>query len=215
VSYYAVGLDVRERACVVVGGGAVAERRVRGLLACDARVTVIAPTVTPALAGLAAEGRIAHLARTFAAGDLANAWLAVAATDRPAVNASVADEARARGVLVNVASEAARGDFIVMAPLRRGGLQVAIATDGLSPALTRRVRADLERLLPPEYEDLLRVQADLRAELRAAGIAVPAARWQSAVDETVLDALHAGDEANARVRLRARLIAGEAGPTCS
>ncbi|MBX5491807.1 MAG: bifunctional precorrin-2 dehydrogenase/sirohydrochlorin ferrochelatase [Chloroflexi bacterium] len=215
MTHFAVGLDLRDRRCVVVGGGSVAERRTGGLLASGARVTVVAPTLVPGLEARAAAGEIAVRRRPYVEGDLAGAFLAIAATDAPEVNAAVAAEARARGVLVNVADDPARGDFIVLATVRRGDLQIAISTGGRSPALARRVREDLERLLPPEYDQLLAVQAELRTELQQAGVTVAPEQWQAAPDAEVLALLRAGDRAAARARLRARLISPEARSLCS
>jgi siroheme synthase-like protein len=213
--YYAVGLDLRGRPCVVVGGGAVATRRVERLLACGARVTVVAPALAPALEQRAAAGEIAVRRRPYAQGDLAGAFLAIAATDAPEVNAAVAAEARARGVLLNRADAPTEGDFIVMTTVERGDLQLAIATAGRSPAFARRVREELERLLPPEYDQLLALQAELRTELHATGRTVPPERWQTAADAEVLALLRAGDRAGAAARLRAHLLSPEAHSLCS
>jgi precorrin-2 dehydrogenase / sirohydrochlorin ferrochelatase len=204
--YYPVCLDLRDRPCVVIGGGAVAARKVEGLLECGARVTVVAPALVPRLQSLLDEGRIEARQRPYAKGDLAGVALAIAATDERAVNARVAAEARARGVWLNAADDPERCDFILPAVIRRGDLQIAVSTGGRSPALARRVREDLERLLPPEYADLLPLLADVRAELRQEGIDVPPERWQSALDDYVLARLRAGDLAGARERLRAGLV---------
>jgi siroheme synthase-like protein len=204
--YYPVCLDLRGRPCVVIGGGAVAARKVEGLLECGARVTVVAPALAPALQALRKAGQITARLRPYTDGDLDGAALAIAATDERDVNALVAAEARARGVWLNAADDPERCDFILPAVVRRGDLQIAISTGGRSPALARRVREDLERLLPAEYADLLPLLADVRAELRAEGVDVPPERWQSAVDEYVLSRLRAGDLAGARERLRAGLV---------
>src|SRR5688500_11242132 len=160
--YYPVCLDLRERPCVVVGGGTVAARKVEGLLECGARVTVVAPVLGPVLKHWLQEGRIAARVRPYAEGDLEGAALAIAATNEPTVNAEIAAEARARGVWLNAADDPERCDFILPSVVRRGDLQIAISTGGRSPALARRVREDLERLLPAEYADLLPLLADLR-----------------------------------------------------
>jgi siroheme synthase-like protein len=204
--YYPVCFDLRGRPCVVIGGGTVAARKVEGLLECGARVTVVAPVLGPALTQWEHDGRIEARRRPYAAGDLEGAALAIAATDDRAVNAVVAQEARARGVWLNAADDPERCDFILPAVIRRGDLQVAISTGGRSPALARRVREDLERLLPAEYADLLPLLAEVRAALREEGIDVPAERWQSAVDDYVLARLRAGDRDGARERLRAGLV---------
>jgi precorrin-2 dehydrogenase/sirohydrochlorin ferrochelatase len=205
-AYYPVCLDLRDRPCVVIGGGTVAARKVEGLLECGARVTVVAPLLAPALQALLDAGQITARLRPYADGDLDGAALAIAATDEREVNALVAAEARARGVWLNAADDPERCDFILPAVIRRGDLQIAISTGGRSPALARRVREDLERLLPAEYADLLPLLADVRAELREEGVDVPPERWQTALDEYVLSRLRAGDLAGARERLRAGLV---------
>jgi siroheme synthase-like protein len=204
--YYPVCLDLRGRPCVVIGGGPVAARKVEGLLECGARVTVVAPALCPRLRELLAAGRIAVRERPYAEGDLAGATLAIAATDDRAVNARIAAEARARGVWLNAADDPERCDFILPSVLRRGNLQIAVSTGGMSPALARRVREELERLLPAEYAELLPLLADVRAELRREGADIPPERWQSAVDDTVLERLRRGDYAGARAWLRAGLL---------
>src|SRR4051794_1951996 len=205
-TYYPVCLDLRDRPCVVIGGGSVAARKVTGLLDCGARVTIVAPALAPALETLAQQGQIKIHRRPYAEGDLAGAALAIAATDARDVNARVAAEARARGVWLNAADDSEHCDFILPAVIRRGDLQIAISTGGRSPALARRVREDLEQRLPAGYADLLPLLADLRAELRLEGVEVPPERWQDAVDDYVLARLRAGDLAGARERLRAGLL---------
>lgn len=204
--YYPVCLDLRGRPCVVIGGGAVAARKVEGLLDCGAVVTVVAPALTPSLQAMQEAGAISARLRPYAEGDLEGAALAIAATDDREVNTRVAAEARARSVWLNAADDPERCDFILPAIVRRGDLQIAISTGGRSPALARRVREDLERLLPAEYADLLPLLADVRAELRQEGVDVPPERWQGALDEYVLLRLRAGDLAGARERLRAGLV---------
>ena len=125
---YPIFLDLVDRPCLVVGGGPVAETKVRGLLAAGARVTVVSPTLTPALAALAAEGHLTHQAREYAPGDLAGAALAFAATGDRAVSRAIRSEGRARGVWVNAADDAEHCDFLLPAVLasrgaRGGGVQ--------------------------------------------------------------------------------------------
>jgi siroheme synthase-like protein len=205
--HYPLCLDLTGRRCVVVGGGAVASRKVAGLVASGARVTVVAPDQAPELQALARAGRIQAQERPYAEGDLADAVLAIAATDVPGVNARVAADARASGILVNVVDDPATGTFILPAVVRRGDLQIAVSTGGRSPALARRVREDLERLLPPEYPALLGLFGELRTELRNEGVQVPADRWQTAATTAVLASLRAGDCSTARALLRAHLTA--------
>jgi siroheme synthase-like protein len=211
VALFPLFVELEGRPCVVLGGGAVAERKVEGLLAAGAVVTVVSPALSPALATLASAGRIAHVARSYTEGDLAGAALAFAATDDGGVNAAVALEGRAHGVWVNAADDPAHCDAILPAVVRRGAVTVAVSTGGASPALARAVRQRIEAALPDAYGPLADVAAAARRELRAAGRRAGAADWLAALDAG-LDALLEGapsDEAARRVR--ARLQVGACG----
>lgn len=148
---YPVALSIRGRRALVVGGGAVAERKVRGLLDAHADVVVVAPALTPPLAALAEVAAIGWEPRRFAAGDLAGAFLAFAATDDDATNAAVAAQARAAGILVNDASDAARGDFATPAVHRSGPLTVTVDSGGLAPSFTKRIRDELALQFDARY----------------------------------------------------------------
>lgn len=199
---YQVGLDLRGRACLVVGGGGVARRKVDGLLAAGATVTVVAPQCPP----LPTEVTIAL--RPFVDEDLDGVVLAVAASDDRALNARVACLARKRGIWVNVVDDPQAGTVIVPAVARRGDLQIAVSTGGASPALAKHLRERLEREFGPEYGDLVALLGELRAEWepRAARAGVPPAARRAAWHEVVelplasLIATGLGDEAAARAR---------------
>jgi hydroxymethylbilane synthase len=148
---YPIVLSLRGRRAVIVGGGTVATRKVRGLLDAEADVTIVSPTLDPSLGDLAANRVIAYVARTYAAGDLDGAYLAFAATDDAAVNARVTADARAAGILVNDATEAERGDFTTPATHRSGPLLVTVDTGGLSPGFTKRVRDELALQFDTRY----------------------------------------------------------------
>ncbi len=173
--YFAAFLDLRGRRCLVVGGGPVAERKVRGLLECGARLRLVSPTLTPGLAPLVAARRVEHHARRFRPGDVRGCAVAVAATGRGAVDRAVAAAARRARVLVNAVDRPAACDFILPSVLRRGQLQIAVSTGGRSPALAREIRRRLEALFGPEYAAL--VERAGRARRRGLASAVgPAAR---------------------------------------
>jgi precorrin-2 dehydrogenase / sirohydrochlorin ferrochelatase len=130
---YPVALDLAGRRCVVVGGGAVAARKVRGLLAAGAAVTVVAPEVGDAVRNAGVE---VH-ARGYRSDDLAGAWLVVAATDDPAVNDAVARDCGAAGVLVNRADDGAGGSVSLPAVRSWAGTVLTVSTGGHSPAFAR------------------------------------------------------------------------------
>jgi precorrin-2 dehydrogenase/sirohydrochlorin ferrochelatase len=162
---YLVGME--RRRVVVVGGGSVAARKVEGLLEAGARVTVISPILTPELEALAEARRIAVIGRPYRQGDLAGAFLVIAATSDPDVNQAVWRESEQCGCLVNVVDDPAHCNFITPAIVRRGEVTLAISTGGASPALARRLREQLEAQVGPEYGELASLLAELRPELRA------------------------------------------------
>lgn len=203
--YFPVFLDLAGRSCLVVGGGAVAERKVGALLRAEARVTVVSPGLTRRLAGWRSAGRIRHLARPYRRGDLAGHALAFVTTGRAGVGARVAGEGRRLGVLVNAADDPARCDFILPSVLRRGALAVAVGTGGASPALARVVREELEAYLSRDYATLTAVVAAVRRELRARGCSAPGAAWRAAIDGRFRRLVAAGRRAEARRLLRQRL----------
>jgi precorrin-2 dehydrogenase/sirohydrochlorin ferrochelatase len=158
-------LDLEGRRAVVVGGGGVAERKVRALADCGARVTVISPEVTSGLASLVSEGEVAHEARAYRAGDLDGAAIAFVAVDDPETSARAAEDARAARIPVNVVDRPGACDFIVPSVLRRGPLAIAVSTGGASPAWARRLRKRLEAEIGPEWERLMDALAAVRARL--------------------------------------------------
>jgi precorrin-2 dehydrogenase / sirohydrochlorin ferrochelatase len=163
--YLPINLDIRNKKVVVVGGGQVAARKCPALLEAGARVTVIAPHLDSGLAELHRDGRLRHEAREYRQGDLAEAFLVFAVTDNPLVNRSVADEARARSVLADIADGPESGSFTLPALMTRGDLLIAVSTGGKSPALARVIRDQLETLYGQEYEHALEIMGNLREKL--------------------------------------------------
>jgi siroheme synthase-like protein len=196
MSYYPIFLDLTNRPVVVIGGGPVAEGKVEGLLAAGARVTVVAPDLTPALQALAAEGRLTHHPRPYAPGDLAGASLVISATDDRAVNAQVYAGATAANLWVNVVDDVPHCTFIAPSVLRQGDLTVAISTSGLAPVLAVRLREQLEQQLGPEYARFLQLAARLRQPLaqRVPDFEQRRRLWYQLVDSDILPALRRGDE---------------------
>ena len=202
MNYYPVLLALAGRRCVVIGGGAIAEGKVVGLLEGGANVTLISPELTPALAVLAGSGEIAYYARGYQPGDLEGAFLAIAATDDRAVNAEVWQEAQARNVLLNAVDDVPHCTFIAPAIIRRGDLVISISTSGKAPALAVRLKEKLEHMLGPEYERFLSLAGGWRARLaaRLPNFEQRKARWYQLVDSDVLALLRAGDEPAAQRR---------------
>ncbi len=202
-----LALDLAGRLVVVVGGGPVAERKVGSLLAAGAVVRLVAPEATAALRDLAAAGRLTWLARPYQAGDLAGAWLAVAATDQAAVNQTVAAEASAERVWCNVAHPPTAGTCQMLATVDRGGVTMALATEGASPYAARRLRELVEAAVPEEVGGLVELLGELRGEVRGryATEAERRACYERMWSSPATAQLRAGDRAGARRTLRACL----------
>ena len=173
--YFPAFLDLRRRRCLVVGGGAIGERKVRDLLECGAHVTVVSPAVTSGLGSLVTAGLMRHRARKFLRSDVRGCALVITATGSARVDDAVAAEARRRNVLVNVVDRPAHCDFLVPSVLRRGELQVAVSTGGRSPALAREIRRRLEPLFGPQLGEVVEQMGRERTRARAVAL-TPAAR---------------------------------------
>lgn len=205
MSYYPIFLNLSGQRCVVVGGGAVAERKVAGLLGAAASVTVVSPTLTAELARLVKEKKIRHFMRDYRNGDLAGYRLAFVATDDAQVNRAVYEEAQEAEVFVNTADDPAHCDFILPSVLRRGELQVAVATGGSSPALSRAIREELEQYFTEDYSILSAIVADLRRELREKSVSADAETWRRALDGDLRRLVREGDLEGAKRYLRERV----------
>jgi precorrin-2 dehydrogenase/sirohydrochlorin ferrochelatase len=177
--YYPIFLDLRRRDCIVVGGGPVAERKVKALLRAGARVQVISPTLTPRLALLAARKKIEVTPRTYRSGDLTGPpstrtdggthhrpALIFAATNSPEAQEAVRKDAVAVGVWVNTADDMRNSDFLVPASFAQGDLLVAVSTSGASPALAHRLRRQLQVTLGHEYRAYLKFLREARKQVR-------------------------------------------------
>jgi precorrin-2 dehydrogenase/sirohydrochlorin ferrochelatase len=173
MAYYPVNLDIKGRICVVVGGGRVAARKVKGLLACDASVRVISPELSNGLEEFAQSGAVQWIDRSYQQGDLQEAFLVIAATDDETVQQRVYEDAEKQGILVNVADVPPRCNFILPALVRQGDLSVAVSTGGKSPALARLLRKELEKRFGPEYKILVDILGELRPAILDLSLAQP------------------------------------------
>lgn len=158
--------DLRGRSVLVVGGGAVAQRKAAALLDAGARVRLGAPALNPVLRAWAAEGRIEHLPGEFAPHWLDQAWLAIAATDDAAVNRAVAAAGEARRIWVNVVDDVEASGFHVPARVERGRVQIAISSGGGAPMLARHLRERLETELDESLGALAQLLNRERARIR-------------------------------------------------
>jgi precorrin-2 dehydrogenase len=166
--YYPVCLDIKDRHCLVVGGGQVGTRKVRTLLDCGARVTVVSPEVTDELSRLGTQGRIRIALRDYRTADLASAFLVIGATDDPELNRRVHQDAEAAHRLCNIADQPDLCNFVLPAVVTQGDLIVAVSTSGRSPAFARHLRRLLQDQFGPEYGRFLDLMGAIRRRLLAA-----------------------------------------------
>ena len=162
MSLYPINLKIENNLCLVVGGGAVALRKIRGLLQADARVRVISPELLPGLRLLADNGAIEWFERPFVEGDLEGVSLVFAATNNRKVQILVQEEACKNKVLLNSADAPVESDFHVPAHFRRGPMIVTVSTGGGSPALAKKLRKQLEDEIVPEYQGVVELMAIIR-----------------------------------------------------
>jgi siroheme synthase-like protein len=179
---YPVYLDLDGVPVLVVGAGPIAARKVEGLVAAGAAVTVVAPDVSP---GLDRSTVAALVERPFEPADLAGMRLVVTATGRADVDAAVAAAATAAGIWVNAADQPADCSFILPAIARNGPLAVAVSTGGTSPALARRLRDHAGALLSDEVVALALDLQSRRAAVRAEGGSTEDVDWSGLIDPVV------------------------------
>jgi uroporphyrin-III C-methyltransferase/precorrin-2 dehydrogenase/sirohydrochlorin ferrochelatase len=167
MSLFPIFVKLQGRPVVVVGGGNIAAGKIPGLLQAQARVRVIAPQINSQIFSRVDAGEIEWLEKEFAPADLQDASLVIAATSILAVNAAVFQAAEARGILCNAVDDIANCHFYYGSIVQRGDLQIAISTNGKSPALAQRLRKELEQQYPAEYATWLDSLGDAREKLRA------------------------------------------------
>jgi precorrin-2 dehydrogenase/sirohydrochlorin ferrochelatase len=192
---YPIFAIIEARPCLVVGGGAVGERKVQDLLLAGAQVTVLSRELTPALQELAEAGQIRYLKEDFTPDHLKGMVLVLAATDDRQVNARVSAAAQAQGIWVNVADDPEFCTFIVPAQVKRGDLTLAISTGGASPALARKLRRELQQQFGPEYRPYLALLQGLRDRLLSSRRGRPenAELFHRLVDSPLREAVAQGD----------------------
>src|SRR5229473_5179571 len=163
-------LKLEGRSCLVVGAGAIGGPKIESLLTAGASVRVIAPRVTAAVAEWSRTGALVWEAREFHPADLDGVFLVIAATSSRGVNGTIFGEAQQRKILCNVVDDPEYCDFYYPAVVRRGDLQLAISTNGHSPALAQRIRRDLEVQFGAEYGEWLEDLGKIRQQLFASGM---------------------------------------------
>ena len=176
MSLFPMFVKLKGRLVVVIGGGKIAEEKIPSMLSAGARIRLFAPTITPQIAEWVRFGKMEWRPKEFEAAGLQGAFLVIAATSAPGVNAAVFREAEARGILCNAVDDIKNCHFYYGSIVQRGDLQIAISTNGKSPALAQRLRKELEEQFVPEYEAWVQWLGAARDALRASGASGDAAK---------------------------------------
>ena len=208
-SYYPVYLSLKGRRCVVVGGGPIAEGKVRNLMKHPCEVVLISPQATDLLEQWTEEGRIEWQRRAYREGDLKGAFLAIGATGVPEVDRLMAEEAERERVLLNVVDYTPLCMFIAPSIVERGPVTVAISTSGASPALARKLRESMEKSELLDFAEIAGLLSKARAEVKRRGLKIPPDRWQEVIDRKLVEAVREGREGEALEGILQKLAAFE------
>jgi precorrin-2 dehydrogenase/sirohydrochlorin ferrochelatase len=209
MKYYPVCLDVSGRRCVIVGGGEVAERKVRRLMDCGAEVLVVSESLSPALQTMKSDGLLSHIQAGYSSDLIEGAFLVIGATDRTEVNEAVSRDAKRQGILVNIVDDPERCNFILPSLHRRGDLMIAVSTGGKSPALAKKLRKEMARHYGPEFETLLRIMGQIRSKIISRGYPPEKnkALFESVIDSDIID--HIREKRWDKVKAMIRNLTGE------
>ncbi len=207
--YYPIHLDVKNRNCLVVGGGAVGNRKVNTLLICGARVTVVSLDPTPQLKKLAAERSIILRERAYRSADLKGMFLVIGATDDEKLNRQISKDAEQIGILCNIADRPEACNFILPSIVQRGDLVITISTSGQSPALAKHIRRKMEAQFGGEYADFLLLMGAIRKKLLSQTHKPEAhkALFNQLIDSNLIELLRTGQKRE--VNLVLQRILGE------
>lgn len=195
MNYFPVLLDIRQRNCLVVGGGRVGTRKAKALLNCGALVTVVSPEISAALQALADNSSLVFKRRGFRPSDLDRVFLVIGATGDEDLNRQIYTQAQARNLLCNIADRPQACNFILPATVDRGDLKISISTGGKSPALAKKLRRELEHAFGPEYAFFLHIMGAAREKLLRREHAPDAhkALFERLVDSELLQHVKTGD----------------------
>jgi precorrin-2 dehydrogenase / sirohydrochlorin ferrochelatase len=163
--YYPVNLDIKKKNCLVVGGGSVGTRKVKTLLGCGAKVTLVSPFATEKLEKMAENHKITWHKRSYEASDLDNAFLVIGATDDEALNTQISHDAEKQNKLCNIADRPEVCNFILPAIVQKDDLIIAISTSGQSPAFAKKLKKELEKQFGDEYIVFLKMMGAIRKKL--------------------------------------------------
>jgi len=210
--YFPIFLDLDNQKVIVVGGGEVAERKIKNLLIYGCQIYIISPHLTPHLQQLVAKGEIHHISYESLGTSMNDAFMVIVATDDPEVNNQIASQTKEHGLLVNVVDQPGDCNFIMPSIVKRGDLQIAISTAGKSPALAKKIRKEMEVMFGPEYGSLIELLGIIREKLLSQG--QPSSKnkiiFQKLVDSNLLHLIKEGNLNGVRATLKS--ILGEGFP---
>jgi precorrin-2 dehydrogenase/sirohydrochlorin ferrochelatase len=209
MKYYPVHLDIKNRNCLVVGGGAVGTRKVNTLLMCGARVTVVSLDPTPRLKKMVAERSVILRERAYRSADLKGMFLVIGATDDEKLNRQISKDAEQIGILCNIADRPEACNFILPSIVQRGDLVITISTSGQSPALAKHIRRKMEAQFGGEYADFLQLMGAIRKKLLSQTHEPEAhkALFNQLIDSNLIELLRTGQKRE--VNLVLQRILGE------
>lgn len=160
--YYPVNLNLEKKDCLVVGGGAVAERKIRRLLEYGAKVTVVSPKFNQGIIRLSKQNKILIYKHHVNLRDIVRRFLVISATGERRINSLVSQYCKESDILVNVVDSPGECNFILPSVVRKGDLTISISTDGIAPALAKKIRGMLEKKFGVEYAKLLKIMKKIR-----------------------------------------------------
>ena len=214
-TFYPVFLNLNGRRCVVIGGGQIAEGKVLKLIDSGAKIVVISPDATQNIRDIAGRGDVELNLRKYQTGDLAGAFLVIAATNDRVVNQEIFEEAESLGVLLNAVDDPPRCSFIAPSIVERGPVTLAISTGGASPALARKLRETLAESPALDWADATGVLSKARQVIKEQQVAVDPQRWQCCMTPELLTLARSGREHEALEMLMNGLLGMNPNGLCS
>jgi len=214
MNFLPVFYKISAKSCLVVGGGAIAARKVELLLKAEGRVRVVAPEIDDRIREMAASHALEIEQRKFTVGDLTGVVCVIAATNDMEVNQKISEQAQARGIPVNVVDSPNLCSFIMPSMIDRNPVQIAISTGGVSPVLARMLRSKLESCIPGTYGDLASLAEEFRDPVKQSLPDVDSRRrfWETVLDGKVAELVFSGRTGDARELLQQQLEGFDANP---
>lgn len=194
MKFYTLELNIRNKKCVVVGGGEIARRKITSLLECGGEVHVVSRELSGGLKTFLRAGKICFYEKEYESGDIEGAFLVIAATDCPETNKRIAQDARKLKILVNVTDNIELCDYLVPAITRVGDLTISVSTAGKSPFLAKKIRNEIAKCYGEEYGELLSILGGIRDRVRKEVIDFQKRKlvWKSIINSKVIELIKEG-----------------------